>query len=59
MRKPCGWWRHDFLAKDAEVRKLGYDANFVRLWEFYLAYCEAAFEAGSTSVMQFTLVRPG
>lgn len=51
-------WRHDFLARDAEVRKLGYDAQFVRLWEFYLAYCEAAFEAGSTSVMQFTLVRP-
>jgi cyclopropane-fatty-acyl-phospholipid synthase len=25
------------------------------LWEFYLAYCEAAFDAGSTDVMQFTL----
>lgn len=51
-------WRHDFMNKEASVRKLGHDARFVRLWEFYLAYCEAAFDAGSTSVMQFTLVRP-
>jgi cyclopropane-fatty-acyl-phospholipid synthase len=39
------------------VRELGYDSRFLRLWEFYLAYCEAAFDAGSTSVMQFTLQR--
>ncbi len=50
-------WRHDFLAREPQVRELGYDAEFVRLWEFYLAYCEAAFDAGSTSVMQFTLQR--
>ena len=50
-------WRHDFLAREPQVLKLGYDARFVRLWEFYLAYCEAAFDAGSTDVMQFTLVR--
>ena len=51
-------WRHDFLAAEPKVRELGYDARFVRLWEFYLAYCEAAFDAGNTSVMQFTLQRP-
>ncbi|OYT89255.1 MAG: SAM-dependent methyltransferase [Burkholderiales bacterium PBB6] len=50
-------WRHDFMGQDNQVRQLGYDANFVRLWEFYLAYCEAAFDAGSTNVMQFTLQR--
>ena len=29
----------------------------MRIWEFYLAYCEAAFTTGNTSVMQFTLRR--
>jgi cyclopropane-fatty-acyl-phospholipid synthase len=50
-------WRHDFLQQEDSVRELGYDSRFLRLWEFYLAYCEAAFDAGSTSVMQFTLQR--
>jgi cyclopropane-fatty-acyl-phospholipid synthase len=50
-------WREDFLHRDAEVRQLGFDTRFMRLWEFYLAYCEAAFAAGNTNVMQFTLVR--
>ena len=34
------------------------DTRFLRIWDFYLAYCEAAFEAGSTDVMQFTLTAP-
>jgi cyclopropane-fatty-acyl-phospholipid synthase len=50
-------WRRDFLAQEQQVLGLGYDQRFLRLWEFYLAYCEAAFDAGSTDVMQFTLVR--
>jgi cyclopropane fatty-acyl-phospholipid synthase-like methyltransferase len=31
------------------------EARFMRIWEFYLAYCEAAFAMGNTDVMQFTL----
>lgn len=50
-------WREDFMHRDAEVRQLGFDTRFMRLWEFYLAYCEAAFAAGNTNVMQFTLMR--
>ncbi len=50
-------WREDFLRHEGPVRGLGFDTRFMRLWEFYLAYCEAAFEAGNTDVMQFTLVR--
>ncbi len=50
-------WRERFLAEGAEVRKLGFDARFMRIWEFYLGYCEAAFEVGNTDVMQFTLQR--
>jgi cyclopropane-fatty-acyl-phospholipid synthase len=50
-------WRDAFLRQDARVLEQGFDTRFLRLWEFYLAYCEAAFAAGSTDVMQFTLVR--
>jgi len=50
-------WRADFLARDAQVRRLGFDTRFMRIWEFYLAYCEAAFDTGNTDVVQFTLRR--
>ena len=51
-------WRADFLARDGQVRQLGFDTRFMRIWEFYLAYCEAAFDTGNTDVIQFTLRRP-
>jgi cyclopropane-fatty-acyl-phospholipid synthase len=50
-------WRHAFIARLDDVRRQGFDDRFVRLWEFYLAYCEAAFDAGNTDVVQFTLQR--
>ena len=51
-------WRAEFLKADPQVRKLGFDQRFMHIWEFYLAYCEAAFDTGNTNVMQFTLRRP-
>jgi cyclopropane-fatty-acyl-phospholipid synthase len=51
-------WRHRFLSQDRQVRQLGFDTRFMRIWEFYLAYCEAAFDTRSTDVMQFTMRRP-
>jgi cyclopropane-fatty-acyl-phospholipid synthase len=51
-------WRERFSAQETRVRGLGFDTRFLRIWEFYLAYCEAAFAAGDTQVMQFTLRRP-
>jgi cyclopropane-fatty-acyl-phospholipid synthase len=50
-------WREAFLARDGQVRQLGFDTRFMRIWEFYLAYCEAAFVTGNTNVVQFTLRR--
>jgi cyclopropane-fatty-acyl-phospholipid synthase len=50
-------WREKFLSGEGRVRRLGFDTRFMRMWEFYLAYCEAAFATGNTSVMQFTLQR--
>jgi cyclopropane-fatty-acyl-phospholipid synthase len=51
-------WRAAFLWNDAHVRRQGFDTRFMRIWEFYLAYCEAAFDAHSTDVIQFTLRKP-
>ncbi|HRH73781.1 MAG TPA: cyclopropane-fatty-acyl-phospholipid synthase family protein [Zoogloea sp.] len=48
-------WREGFEAALPEVRALGYDERFVRLWRFYLAYCEAGFRAGTVDVHQFQL----
>jgi cyclopropane-fatty-acyl-phospholipid synthase len=50
-------WRDRFLSQEGPVRRLGFDTRFMRIWEFYLGYCEAAFATGNTSVMQFTLRR--
>ncbi len=51
-------WRVQFLERDGPLRQLGFDTRFMRIWEFYLAYCEAAFATGNTDVVQFTLRRP-
>ena len=48
-------WHASFLSADSSVSTLGFDNRFMRIWEFYLEYCEAAFATGNTSVMQFTL----
>jgi cyclopropane-fatty-acyl-phospholipid synthase len=51
-------WRDAFVARKAEVAALGFDARFMRIWEFYLAYCEAAFDTGDISLVQYTLQKP-
>jgi cyclopropane-fatty-acyl-phospholipid synthase len=48
-------WRQRFLKADQMVRQQGFDHRFMRIWDFYLSYCEAAFDKGNTSVWQFTL----
>ena len=51
-------WREAFMAQLSAVGQLGFDATFVRLWEFYLAYCEAAFDEQNIDVVQYTLLKP-
>ena len=51
-------WRHQFMADKAQVLQLGFDERFMRIWEFYLAYCEAAFEQKNIDVVQYTLLKP-
>jgi cyclopropane-fatty-acyl-phospholipid synthase len=52
-------WRTAFHAHLQQVQGLGFDLRFQRIWEFYLAYCEAAFDMGNTNVVQYTLRKPG
>ena len=52
-------WRDAFMAQDAHVMQLGFDKRFIRIWEFYLCYCEAAFREANTDVVQYTLRKPG
>ena len=48
-------WRDAFLSRRSAVLANGFDERFVRIWEFYLAYCEAAFDEDNTDVVQYTL----
>ncbi|MGZ4479307.1 MAG: class I SAM-dependent methyltransferase [Nocardioidaceae bacterium] len=50
-------WRETFLANWPRVRALGFDETFRRMWEFYLAYCEAGFRTGYLDVAQITMER--
>nr|WP_229518600.1 cyclopropane-fatty-acyl-phospholipid synthase family protein [Massilia sp. PAMC28688] len=50
-------WRAAFHARLEAVRAQGFDEHFIRTWEFYLCYCEAAFRERNTDVMHFTLTR--
>lgn len=52
-------WRHRFLGRLSEVRALGFDERFVRMWEYYLAYCEGGFRERSIGVVQMLLAAPG
>lgn len=48
-------WRDNFNQQLQEVRQLGFDEAFIRLWNFYLMYCAAGFSERNIDVVQFTL----
>jgi cyclopropane-fatty-acyl-phospholipid synthase len=50
-------WRESFLAEWPAVHALGFDETFRRMWEFYLAYCEAGFAMQYLDVAQIRLAR--
>lgn len=51
-------WRAAFLAKLDQVRSQGFDERFVRMWEFYLCYCEGGFMERSIGTGQFLFAKP-
>ena len=54
-----GHWRRRFLARREEARALGLDERFLRLWEFYLCYCEGGFLEHAIGDAQLLLAAPG
>ena len=52
-------WRDNFRAAWPKLMPLGFDDRFRRLWEYYLAYCEAGFMSGNIDVRQVIFARRG
>jgi cyclopropane-fatty-acyl-phospholipid synthase len=52
-------WRHRFFQNEEAVRGLGYPERFVRLWDYYLQYCEAGFAERHIGDLQVMFARPG
>lgn len=52
-------WRLRFLDNREAVRAQGFDERFLRMWEFYLAYCEGGFLERSIGVAHLLLAKPG
>ncbi|MBN1379369.1 MAG: class I SAM-dependent methyltransferase [Gammaproteobacteria bacterium] len=51
-------WRQRFLANVNKVRELQYPESFIRLWEYYLCYCEGGFSEKSIGLAQIVLGKP-
>ena len=51
-------WRERFFHNLAAVRDLGYSDSFVRLWEYYLCYCEGGFMERQLGTVQMLLTKP-
>lgn len=56
--KTLNLWYETFNQKLTEVKALGFDDRFIRKWNYYLNYCEAAFEMRNIHVMQMVYARP-
>jgi cyclopropane-fatty-acyl-phospholipid synthase len=52
-------WRRTFFDRLDQVRDLGFDDRFIRMWEYYLATCEAAFRTRNLGLVHFVLARAG
>lgn len=51
-------WRENFFANIAAVRQLGYSEEFIRMWEFYLCYCEGGFAERALGDVHLLLAKP-
>ncbi len=56
--RTCREWARNFNSRWDDIRQLGFDETFRRLWNFYLSYCEAGFADGRINVGQFQVTRP-
>jgi cyclopropane-fatty-acyl-phospholipid synthase len=51
-------WREAFFANIAQVRALGYPEEFIRLWDYYLCYCEGGFAERQLGDVHMLMVKP-
>jgi cyclopropane-fatty-acyl-phospholipid synthase len=51
-------WRERFLTRQGDVQAQGYPENFMRMWEYYLCYCEGGFEERQLGDVQMLLTKP-
>jgi len=52
-------WRENFFANIEAVRALGYSEAFIRMWDFYLSYCEGGFAECALGDVHLLLAKPG
>jgi cyclopropane-fatty-acyl-phospholipid synthase len=52
-------WHERFTAALDSVRAQGYPESFIRMWQFYLSYCESAFVERAIGTVQMLVTRPG
>lgn len=52
-------WRARFMDQLDEVRAMGFDERFIRMWEFYLCYCEGGFRERIIGTAQLAFAKPG
>lgn len=52
-------WHEEFQRREGPIRKLGFDDRFIRMWRFYLSYCEAGFAERLTGVSHIVLAKSG
>lgn len=56
--RTLNYWHSAFNSRLADVKKLDFSDQFIRKWNYYLQYCEAAFNTRNVSVVQITMTRP-
>ncbi|MBN7799064.1 SAM-dependent methyltransferase [Parahaliea mediterranea] len=52
-------WRERFTAQLDAVKRMGFDQRFIRMWEFYLCYCEGGFRERIIGTVQLAMAKPG
>lgn len=52
-------WRERFFDRIEAVREQGFHDNFIRMWEYYLSYCEAGFKERYLGDIQLVFTKPG
>ena len=56
--RTLGEWRQRFMSKLDRVRELGFDDSFIRMWEYYLCYCQGGFEERIIGTSQMLFAKP-